>query len=181
MPDRTAARLSISCAIIALALVACSAAAPGTTDAASEDAITPEHLVEIGTRGDGAMFTPWSNEEIIPLVWGAQGGVMVTPAVAIDGALVPAVDPTLVVQLENYDATTGARLADFPGYGPVNAFFARLDARLVNGPIFDQLGWTDDSGRRVRIHAHVLGMGVDAHGEVTIVLGSAGAMPLTPG
>lgn len=174
--------LALFAALAALGLAACpSAAAPSALDAGGGDANEPGALVEIGTRGDGATFTPWTDEEIIPLVWGAQGGVMVTPAVAIDGALVSAIDPALVVSLSNYDADTGAQLTEFPGFGPVNAIFARLDARLVNGPIFDQLGWTDLSGQRVRIRAHVEGMGVIANGEVVIVLGSAGTMPPLPG
>ncbi len=174
-------RLALVATLASLGLAACPTVGPMPMDAGSGDADPSAQVVEIGTRGDGATFTPWTNEEIIPLVWGTQGGVMVTPAVAIDGALVSATDPALVVQLSNYDADTGEALASFPGYGPVSAIFARLDARLVNGPIFDQLDWTDIGGRRIRIRAHVQGMGVDADGEVVIQLGGAGAMPPLPG
>jgi hypothetical protein len=177
----TSPRLSLLPALACVALAACMGVTAPPIDGGDQDTGPHGAVVEIGTRGDGATFIPWTNEEIIPLVWGSQGGVMVTPAVAIDGALVSATDPSLVVQLWNYDAATGEAFAGFGGYGPVISFFARLDARLVNGPIQDQLGWTDMAGQRVRLRAHVEGMGVDANGEVTIVLGSAGTMPITPG
>ena len=177
MPARP--HLALLAAAASVGLAACPTV-PAPSDAAG-DASRSGSPLEIGTRGDGATFTAWSDGEIIPLVWGAQGGVMVTPTVAIDGALVSAIDPTLVIELRNYDADTGERLVDFAGYGPLTAIFARLDGRLVNGPIFDQLGWTDMPGRHIRIQAHVDGMGVEANGEVVIELGAAGTMPPLPG
>ena len=171
--------------VAALATLGACSTATTPVDASGGDAPAPGDGgpvgdIEIGLRGDGAVFTPWHDGDTIPLMWGPQGGVMVTPAVAIDGALVSGVDPTLEVQLENLDPATGMPLASFPGYGPVRAIFARLDRRLVNGPIFDQLGWTDMTGTHLRLRAHVRGTGLDLTGEVEIVLGSAGAMPPPP-
>lgn len=134
-------------------------------------------VVEIGTRASGAVFTPWHDGEMIPLVWGPQGGVMVTPAVAIDGTLVSATDPALDVEIANLTLPDRAPLAEFPRFGPVRALFARLDRRLVDGPIYDQLGWTEMPGRHVILRAHVSGMGVDVVGEVEIILASSGTVP----
>ena len=165
-----------------LLLGALGCAAPATpVDAARSDggdAASSGPIVEIGLRGDGAVFTPWTDGETVTLVWGSQGGVMVTPTVAIDGRLISATDPTLEIELSNIDPATGMQMS-FPGYGPVRSIFARLDQRLANGPILDQLGWTDMPGQRVILRAHVSGMGVDARGEVEIVLGSAGPAPRT--
>ncbi len=152
----------------------------GSLDARPPDASTAAH-VEIGTRGSGATFTPWRDGATVPLVWGSQGGVMLTPAVAIDGALVAGDAPGLDVSLENLVAPDRTPLEGFPGYGPVHALFARLDTRLVDGPLYDQLGWSDMPGRRLILRARVVGDGVDAVGEIEVVLGSAGSGPVDGG
>lgn len=170
-------------ASLGLLVAACTHPGPVAEDASSPDAgDAAEHpLVEIGTRASGAVFTPWHDGDTIPLVWGPQGGVMVTPAVAIDGTLVSATDPALDVVISNLTVPARAPLADFPGYGPVHALFARLDTRLVNGPIYDQLGWTETPGIHLIVQAHVSGMGIDAWGEVEIVLASSGTTPADSG
>ena len=164
--------------LVSLAL-GCAGQSAAPVDAAMPDDAYdggPPPGVEIGLRADGAVFTPWHDGETVPLVWGLQGGVMVTPAVAIDGHLVSATDPTLEISITNIDPATGMPMS-FPGYGPVRGIFARLDQRLVNGPIQDQLGWTDMAGQHVRLRAHVGGMGLSLDGEVEVVLGSAGPGP----
>jgi hypothetical protein len=132
-------------------------------------------VVEIGTRASGAVFTPWHDGDAIEEQWGPQGGVMVTPAVAIDGMLIAEPSPALDVLIQNYTLPDRAPLGSFPILGPTRALFARLDTRLVDGPIFDQIGWSDMTGRRLLIRARVSGMGIDATGEVEIVVG----MPLS--
>ena len=159
--------------ILAALLVACTGPmAPSDAMQPSVEAGTPR--VEIGTRESGARFTPWHDGDTIPLVWGSQGGVMITPAVAIDGSLISAVDPALIVTVTNLRAADHAPFIEFPGVGPLRALFARLDARLVDGPIFDQLGWSETPGLRMIVQARVTGMGVDAIGEVAIVIGPSG-------
>lgn len=152
----------------------------GPAGASTIDAAPPGHdaarpRVEIGTRESGAIFTPWHDGDAIPLVRGPQGGVMIVPAVAIDGALAPGVDPSFDVTLWNFTLPDRAPLGEFPGVGPLHALFARLDARLVDGPIFDQLGWNEMPGQRLLIRARVTGDGVDALGEVEIVTAPSGA------
>lgn len=154
-------------------------AAPSTTDAGATDAGRP--VVQIGTRESGAIFTPWHDGDAIPLVRGPQGGVMITPSVAIDGALVPGIDPSFDVVIQNLRASDRAPLADFPGFGPVHAIFARLDTLLVNGPIFDQLGWTEMPGQELIVRARVTGNGVDAAGEVRITTAPSGVAPFDAG
>jgi hypothetical protein len=157
----------------AAVLVALACATPQPpTDAALPDASTAR--VEIGLRESGAVFTPWHDGDVIPLVWGPQGGVMITPSVAIDGTLVSDASPALDVALSNLVLPGLTPLDSFPGYGPVHALFARLDARLVNGPIFDQLGWTETPGLQLRLRAHVSGSGIDAVGSVDIVVAPSG-------
>lgn len=131
--------------------------------------------VEIGTRESGAIFTPWHDGDAIAEQWGPQGGVMVTPAVAIDGSLISEASPGLDIVLSNYSLPDRAPLGSFPTLGPLRGLFARLDTRLVNGPLYDQIGWSDMTGQRLLIRARVTGMGIDATGEVEIVVG----MPLT--
>lgn len=169
-------------ALLALALFpSCSTSGSASSDAGPRtDAPRPDTgvpTVLIGTRGDGATFTPWQDGDSIPLVWGPQGGVMITPSVAIDGALVSGTDPGLDVTLQNLTVPDHTPLADFPGYGPVHALFARLDTLLVDGPIYDQLAWSDVSGRRLLIRARVMGSGIDATGQVEIVLAPTSSAP----
>lgn len=156
-----------------LVAVACGTPTPSTYDAG------PPHdaghvLVEIGTRESGAIFTPWHDGDTIPLVRGPQGGVMLTPSVAIDGALVSGTDPSFDVVISNLTPPERVPLGEFPGVGPLRAIFARLDARLVDGPIYDQTGWTETPGVPLIVRARVTGNGIDAFGEVQIVLGASG-------
>jgi hypothetical protein len=156
---------------------ASNAAGDGGTRPDAPRADTGVPTVLIGTRGDGATFTPWHDGDSIPLVWGPQGGVMITPSVAIDGALVSGTDPGLDVTLQNLTVPDHTPLADFPGYGPVHALFARLDTLLVDGPIYDQLGWSDVSGQRILVRARVMGSGIDASGQVEILLAPTSTAP----
>ena len=101
---------------------------------------------------------------------------MITPAVAIDGAFVSGSDPVLTVGLRNLDPATGQALTSFPGYGPVTAVFARLGTRVVNGPIYDQLGWTDMPGAHLTIEASVeIAPGRDGTARISVVLSGVGA------
>jgi hypothetical protein len=170
--------------VAATVLIAVACGPPGPVP--SEDAATPTQdaarpTVEIGTRESGAMFTPWHDGDAIPEAWGPQGGVMITPAVAIDGRLVDGESPSLDVTIENFLLPDETPLPGFPTLGPLRAFFVRLDTRLVDGPLFDQLGWSDLTGTRVLVRAHVRGPGLDAVGEVRIVVGNALTPPMDAG
>lgn len=167
--------------VVLLVAAACGGPTPGAdasspSDAAATDAATGP-VVQIGTRESGAVFTPWHDGEVVPMVYGPQGGVMITPAVAIDGSLVSGTDPGLDVVLSNLVLPDRVPLGEFPGYGPVHSLFARLDTLLVNGPIFDQIGWTPPASHDLVVRARVMGPGLDAHGEVQIVLSLSSAPP----
>lgn len=165
-----------------LFVVACgSPSGAPAVDASVPGADAWRPVVEIGTRETGAVFTPWHDGDAIPLVRGPQGGVMVTPAVAIDGVLVPGTDPSFDVVIQNLHEITRSPLAEFPGFGPVHAIFARIDTRLVNGPIFDQLGWIEEPGQQLVLRARVTGNGVDAVGEVHIVTAPSGTAAFDAG
>lgn len=144
-----------------------------TTPSASP---TPVGRIEIGTFTNGDTFVPWHDGDVVPTVWGPQGGVMITPSVTLDGALVTGSYPALVVQLDNLVLPALTPVDGFGTYGPTMTLFARVGPRVIGGPIYDQLAWSPVSGP-LRVRAHVTGMGVDVMGQVDVVLGDAGSSP----
>ncbi len=163
--------LSLSPGLVALAL-AC-APAVSTPDVGPHDANRP--FVEIGMR-DGDTFTPWHDGDTVPQVRGPQGGMMITPAVRIDRALASGDAPELTLLLQNLTLPAETPFGDFAGYGPVAQPFERVGSSLEVGPIFDQLSWNDVTGLRMQVRARVTtSAGLDARGQVDVVLGSPGA------
>ncbi len=163
-PARIAALAAGACTVLA-----CTSAS-SAPDAARGDGEVPA-VLEIGTYTNGDTFSPWHDGDTIAQVWGPQGGVMITPGVALDGAWVTGAYPTLVASLENLVLPSLTPLAEFPTYGPTTSVFARVGPRVIGGPIYDQLGWTPVTGP-LRVRAHVTGPGVDLFGVVDIVLAS---------
>lgn len=162
---------SLGPALVALAL-ACTPAA-STPDAGPNDANRP--FVEIGTR-EGDVFTAWHDGDTVPQVRGPQGGMMITPAVRLDGALASGDAPELTLLIQNFTLPGLTPFQDFAGYGPVAQPFDRVASSLEVGPIFDQLSWNDVTGLRMQVRARVTtSAGLDARGQVDVVLGSPGA------
>ena len=165
-------RISFALLAVAISLVALAcqtAAAP--LDAGPRPDTGPHPMVEIGAQ-EGGVFTRWNDGDVVAEQFGPQGGVMVTPSVAIDGALVSGDAPALDVVISNFTLPDRAPLGQFPILGPMRVPFARLGTHLVGGAFFDQIGWSDTSGRHLLVRARVTGMGIDATGEVEIVVGT---------
>lgn len=128
-------------------------------------------IVQIGGLDASSSFVAWHDDQTIPLVHGPQGGVMVTPNIAIDGALVAGDSPMLELTLTNLAEPGLEPLPDFPGIGPVTYPFTRIGSQLVSGQLYDQLSWAEMPGQALLLRVHVTGPGLDAVGEVRIVTG----------
>lgn len=142
-------------------------------DAAEVDAApvgdAGQSVVQIGALDASSSFVAWHDDDSIPLVRGPQGGVMLTPNLAIDGALVAGDAPMLQITLSNWTLPGPAPLPDFATLGPFSYPFTRIGSQLVSGQLYDQLSWTEAPGQTVILRVHVEGPGLDAVGEVRVV------------
>lgn len=169
-----------SAQMLALALVVLVACGTATTSPARDASMAPtdaaqDGLVQIGEVG-GAIFTPWHDGSTVLIVHGPQGGVMVTPNVAIDGAAISGTDPMLTITLTNESFPGPVPLEGFTTVGPVTYPFTRIGSLFVSGQLYDQIGWVETPGQSLRIGAHVQGPGIDATTHVRIVT-TAGTTP----
>lgn len=132
-------------------------------------------VVVIGER-NGDVFTAWHDGDTVAQVRGPQGGMMITPVARLDGALATGDAPELTLLIQNVTLPGMTPFQDFAGYGPVVQPFTRVGDVLEAGPIFDQLAWNDVTGLRMQVRARVTtSSGLDARGQVEVVLGSVGA------
>lgn len=125
--------------------------------------------------GDG-VFTAYREGGEVALVWGFQGGTMVTPAISLDGTLASGDEPVLDVTLENIDARTQQPWAFAPRMTRLLTF-ARRDGRLVSASLMNQLGINDLAGQPIRLRLTVESARGPLQTEVTVTLRSAGPAP----
>lgn len=113
----------------------------------------------------------WTDGTPVELVFGAQGGFMITPAVEIDGALADGPTPCLRVSLEHRDPG-GTTVFDEFRFRETNERFVRtIGGDLRTDPIFDQLRWAPlPSGTPVEVTVTVRGESFAAQSVVTVML-----------
>ena len=159
---------------IALALVA--VCAMGALEGCSNSPIV-DGSITVGTRESDGGFTPYTNNGEVPLVWGFQGGTMITPSISIDGALGAGDEVPFDVSLENVDATTNQAWSNYSGFAQRTMTFSRVGDRLVSSPIQDQLAFDDLPGQRMKLRVTVVTPRGNLQHEVSFTLRSAGPRP----
>lgn len=158
--------LTLLCALASACAPAAAPANDAAPDARPADA-TAEPLRFALDEGAGLVLI--EDGDAVPLVWGLQGGVMITPSLVLPGRVTGDVEVTL----ENVDPSTGLVRTDFPGYGPVAMPTSTRDGATVTAPIYDQLGWTAlPDGAALELRARVLAAGRTHRGVVRVVLQS---------
>lgn len=131
----------------------------------------------VGTRESDGTLTPYTNNGEVPLVWGFQGGTMITPSISIDGALATGDEAPFDVSVENVDATTNQRWPNYGGFTQRTMTFTRVGDRLVSYPIQDQLAFDDLPGVRMKLRVTVSTPRGNLQREVSFTLRSAGPRP----
>lgn len=129
----------------------------------------PTESLRIGDTVDGA-FEPWMDGQDVPMVWGFQGGVMITPVVALD----PAVARSEVC----FDLTLdNAEDVEHPGHDGELSEFRRLEQQVllvdVGGQLLterlnDQLGWSTAHDVWIDLVATLRGRSFAARGRLRV-------------
>lgn len=169
-PFVTRARTHVWICASGLFALACDGPPPGValdagrTDVRESDATGERVRFAID---DGGTLAILDEGDRVDLVWGLQGGTMITPSL-----LVPTrVTGDAEVTLENIDVGTGARLPDFPGYGPTRIPTSSRDGMTVTAPLYDQLGWAAlAEGTQLDLYARVLAGGRVYEGVVRVAI-----------
>lgn len=118
-----------------------------------------------------ATGTAWTGGAEVVLVFGAQGGFMITPVVEIDGALADGDEPCLRVTLEHRDPGGTTVFDEFRSRETNERFVRTIDGDLATDPIFDQLRWTPlPRGTPVEVTVTVRGESFAARSVVTVAL-----------
>jgi hypothetical protein len=129
----------------------------------------PPEVAEIGTRDHG--FTPWQDGDVMELVFGSQGGVMILPSFCMPAPAAGGDQACVGLTLTNdLDGADGGP-SEGEGEGPFNRRFqfSRDGERLCGGPLYDMLGYSrSDFGDTARVSVDLCGAGVHAAGEVTV-------------
>jgi hypothetical protein len=129
---------------------------------------TPVGRVVAGDGSAGA-FVPWADGATVPLIFGFQGGVMVTPVLEVEAGPPPGPDGVCwLVAIDNRIAS-GPSVAD---YEDTYVFFPD-GGRYYTDAIPDFLGEDPDPliGNELVLDITVTGRDFEATGAVTIVLG----------
>jgi hypothetical protein len=155
----------------ALALVAL--CAMGAFEGCSNSPIVDGSII-VGTRESDGTITPYTNNGEVPLVWGFQGGTMITPSISIDGALGTGDEVPFDVSVENFDAATNQPWPNYSGFSQRTMTFSRVGNRLVSAPIQDQLAFEDLPGARMKLRVTVATPRGNLQHEVSFTLRSAG-------
>lgn len=111
----------------------------------------------LGARIDG-IFVPYATSGEARFVWGPQGGTMIEPVLSLDPA-VAGDEREVEVIFDNSpdpDFESPGELLDFPQAWAYSMLYEE-DGRLVTDPLFDQVGWMDPSGVRMRLDATMTG------------------------
>lgn len=130
----------------------------------------PTPGIELGALVDGVVV-PWQDGDVVPWVWGNQGGTMITPVVFIPADLVGD-DTEVSVDLVNRpdpDAPESAgELAEFPLWEFPYQQLSAVDGGFRTSELPDQIGWLDPGGVRLLLEAQVTGTSFAS--EVTVAL-----------
>lgn len=133
----------------------------------SPDPSTPPAETRTLTIGDEA--GPWTDGQEVPLVYGGQGGIMVTPVLRVEGA--PIDDAPLCTLVTLVNETTIEEAA--PGLERLQVFDA-TDTGWESRPLEDFLGFSPSPfvGEELTLRVTVIDEDstFEAVGEVTIVL-----------
>ncbi len=122
-----------------LALLAACNSSPATTDGGP----TPDRpdanpvpagpaAIEVGSLDATGAFSPYVAEQDAPLIWGAQGGIMITPTIRLDPAEGWRAGTTYQVTL-THSAAPGHEAA-FRIANPTYRFIVRVDADQMPAP-----------------------------------------------
>lgn len=124
---------------------------------------------DLVVRDEGG--TVWSDGTEVELIFGPQGGYMVTPVLEIDGALADGENPCLRVAVENADPGGSPIFDDFRVLETNRDFYRTLDGDLATGPIFDQVRWAPvPSGTPLALTITIRGVDFAARRTVTVAL-----------
>jgi len=132
-----------------------------------DPSITP---AETRTLTIGDESGPWTDGQEVPLVWGGQGGIMVTPVLRVDGAPMAGDEPlcVLVTLVNETDVEEAA-----PGLERLRVLRAS-DGGWESEPIEDFLGFAPSPfvGQELTIDVTVVDQAstFEATGAVTITL-----------
>ena len=137
----------------------------------------PSLSVVVGGMVDG-VFTPWDDDAVVPWVWGSQGGVMVTPTLAVPASL--AADGSfLQVEIRNrvdpdYPEDAG-EVEDFSEH--VEPFqFLESDGVLRATGVPNQIGWESPAGVRLLLDVTVRGEDFAARTVLSVLVDPGGAV-----
>ena len=138
---------------------------------ACDPAATPE-AAEIGTREHG--FDAWQDGDVVELVNGGQGGVMILPSFCLPAAASSGEEACVGLTLDNaFDGADGGGggEGEGEGEGPLTRRFrfTRDGERLCGGPLYDLLGYSrGDFGDGVTVSVDLCGANVHATGDVHV-------------
>lgn len=132
-----------------------------------DPSITP---AETRTLTIGDSSGPWTDGQEVPLVWGGQGGIMITPVLRIEGGATPSDEPlcVLVTLVNETDVEEAA-----PGLERLRVLDAR-DGGWESDPLEDFLGFAPSPfiGQQLTIEVTVVDQDstFEATGSVTVTL-----------
>ena len=156
-------RFALFVLVVACGLIACG---PGPVDICTDPAPGPMRTAVIGTYVDGGDFVPYVNGGETPLVFGFQGGYMVTPAIRIPAEASDGPTPCFTIRVDNE--------LDPPGSAPDLEFstFTSVDSGMYEINITNFLGNVrrDLIGRTLTMDIRVVADGFAIEDTIQVVL-----------
>ena len=157
--------------VLVLALIAFLCGCPGTPPSDACPMALYSGAPSSGVVLREATGAVWTTGAEVALVFGAQGGFMVTPVIEIDGALADGDEPCLRVTLEHRDPGGTTVFDEFRSRETTEHFVRTIDGDLATGRIFDQLRWSPlPAGTPLEITVTVRGDSFAARSVVTVAL-----------
>lgn len=124
--------------------------------------------VEIG-QGEKDAFVPYGHDELVPLVWGGQGGLMLSSALRVTGTTVADDEEVLIQVLDTYTATTTKSFSSCRTLDPhEGAGFVDQLLHFVGFP------GDNPDGTTMTTTVSVQGNGFSGTGSIQIRLGTPG-------